>query len=463
MKVKPYFSTSLRRAAHGLRLRGPLSEDPTARMFHVLLLTVTIWIGLGWLVNLPNAPVTFRRVLYPLLLESCQIAALVLIRRGQFRGASLVYLAGTWLWTTLCVSGTGGIRSAVLILYGTLPISAAWLLGYQPALWTAASCVVAMAVFLCLEMIGMSPQRTVPGTPLGIWILAVQATLIGTIPVGQVIKRLLGTLAELQRYKQDLELLVQQRTAELVQARDQAEAANAHLEERVAERTAELRESEERFRNMADTAPVLIWVAGPDKLRTFFNRAWLTFAGRPMEQELGNGWADRIHPEDLDSWSATYASAFESHSPFRIEYRMRRADGEYRYLLSAGVPRFQSDGAFAGYIGSSVDITELKQAQQRALAGQKLESLGLLATSIAHDFNNLLGAILSSAELALMERAEGSSWEEELQRIKAAAVCGAQIVSELMIFGAKESPAFEPVDCALLVREMSQITCFLYG
>ena len=190
---------------------------------------------------------------------------------------------------------------------------------------------------------------------------------------------------------------------------------------------AALRESEARFRNMADTAPVLIWVSGPEKLYTFFNRAWLIFGGRTIGQEIGNGWAERVHPDDLERWSETYVSAFDSRCAFQTEYRLRRADGEYRCLLCEGVPRFQHDGAFAGYVGSCVDITDLKRAQERALAGQKLESMGLLSSGIAHDFNNLLGGILTSAELALTEHAEGAPWAEELLRIKAAAVSGRRL------------------------------------
>jgi PAS domain S-box-containing protein len=220
---------------------------------------------------------------------------------------------------------------------------------------------------------------------------------------------------------------------------------------------AALEESEVRFRNMADTAPVLMWVSGPDKLCTFFNKAWLVFTGRDMKQELGNSWVELIHPDDRDLWHKTYSLSFDSRSAFQMEYRLRRADGEYRSLLCAGAPRFQNYGAFAGYIGSSLDITELKRAQEKALAGQKLESMGLLASGIAHDFNNLLGGILASAELALEERAESASCEEELQRIKAAADGGAQIVRELMIFGATENPSFEPIDFSLVVREMIQV------
>jgi signal transduction histidine kinase/ActR/RegA family two-component response regulator len=166
---------------------------------------------------------------------------------------------------------------------------------------------------------------------------------------------------------------------------------------------------------------------------------------------------ERMHPDDRDVWHKAYSSSFEFRSAFQTEYRLRGADGEYRSFLCAGAPRFQSDGSFAGFIGSSLDISDLKRAQERALAGQKLESLGLLASGIAHDFNNLLGGILTSAELALEEHAEKGPWEEELLRIKAAALGGAQIVRELMIAGGSENPAFEPVDLSRLVREMIQV------
>jgi PAS domain S-box-containing protein len=208
---------------------------------------------------------------------------------------------------------------------------------------------------------------------------------------------------------------------------------------------------------MADTAPVMIWVSGPDKLWTFFNKGWLTFTGRTMAQELGNGWTERLHPDDLERCSATYSSSFDTRSPFQTEYRLRRADGEYRSLLCTGVPRFQEGGIFSGYIGSCMDITELKRTQEKAVAGQKLESMGQLASGIAHDFNNLLGGILACAEVGLGAHAEGVPHEEELRRIKAAAIGGAEIVRELMVYGGKHSPAFEPVDCSLLVRDMLQL------
>jgi two-component system, cell cycle sensor histidine kinase and response regulator CckA len=139
-----------------------------------------------------------------------------------------------------------------------------------------------------------------------------------------------------------------------------AAAARQALEQMVDERTAQLRESEERFRNMADTAPVLIWVAGPDKLFTFVNKTWLDFTGRTMEQELGSGWASGIHPEDLQRCHEDFSSAFDARRKFQMECRLRRADGEYRSILCSGVPRFAPDGTFAGYIGSDIDITDLQ-------------------------------------------------------------------------------------------------------
>jgi two-component system cell cycle sensor histidine kinase/response regulator CckA len=220
---------------------------------------------------------------------------------------------------------------------------------------------------------------------------------------------------------------------------------------------ATLRESEERFRNMADTAPVMIWVSGPDKSCTFFNKVWLEFTGRTMEQELGSGWAEGVHPEDVDHCFATYSESFDARGSFQMEYRVRRADGEYRWVLNNGVPRFAPDGAFAGYIGSCIDITEVKRAQEVALMSQRLEMVGELARGIAHDFNNLLGGILATTELALAEGAEGSLPEEELLTIRTAAIRGGEIVRQLMTYGEEESSAFEPIDLSLLVGEMLQL------
>src|SRR3989449_2902581 len=127
----------------------------------------------------------------------------------------------------------------------------------------------------------------------------------------------------------------------------------------------ELRESEARFRTVADSAPVLIWMSGPDKLCTFFNKGWLDFTGRTMEQELGKGWTEGVHADDLDHCLEVYENSFNARQPFTMEYRLRRNDGEYRWVLDNGIPRFAHDGAFLGYIGSCIGITERKLAEEK--------------------------------------------------------------------------------------------------
>lgn len=220
---------------------------------------------------------------------------------------------------------------------------------------------------------------------------------------------------------------------------------------------ATLHESEERFRTMADTAPVMIWVAGPDKGCTFFNANWLAFTGRTMQQELGDGWAQNVHPDDLAGCLDTYSSSFDAHRGFQMEYRTRRADGEYRWVLDNGVPRFEPDGVFAGYIGSCIDITDLKRTHEEHLAKQKLETVGTLAGGIAHDFNNILGGVLANSELALAELAGGANPADELERIRHAAVRGSEIVRQLMIYAGEESEVVELVSVSGMVEDMLEL------
>lgn len=125
----------------------------------------------------------------------------------------------------------------------------------------------------------------------------------------------------------------------------------------------DLRESQETLAIVANASPALVWMSGTDKLCNWFNDPWLQFTGKTMEEELGHGWTRGVHPEDLDECVTTYSKAFDKREPFSMEYRLRRHDGEYRWILDEGQPRFSSDGEFKGYIGSCLDVTELKKAE----------------------------------------------------------------------------------------------------
>ena len=165
-----------------------------------------------------------------------------------------------------------------------------------------------------------------------------------------------------------------------------------------------LRESEERFRLVANTAPVLIWMSGGDKHCTYFNKPWLDFTGRSFEAELGNGWTEGVHPEDLKGCVETYAQSFDRKKIFRIEYRLRRYDGEYRWISDIGVPRFNPDGSFAGYIGSAIDVTERKQAEE-ALAGMSrrlIEAHEEERTWIARELHDDINQRLALLSISLM-------------------------------------------------------------
>ena len=129
-----------------------------------------------------------------------------------------------------------------------------------------------------------------------------------------------------------------------------------------------LRESEQHFRSLANTVPAMIWTAEAGRLCTYTNERWLQFTGRSLREQLGSGWAEGVHPEDFERCLEIYTKSFCLREPFQMEYRLRRHDGEYRWILDQGVPRFNSDKSFAGYIGSAIDVTERKHAEE-ALSG----------------------------------------------------------------------------------------------
>lgn len=261
------------------------------------------------------------------------------------------------------------------------------------------------------------------------------------------------THLELRRLREHLEVQVARRTAQL-------NADLRRLERDIADRTrteqAQI-ESEEGFRNLANTLPALIWFAGPHKLCTFFNQSWLNFTGRTLNQELGNGWVENVHPDDLVRCLSTFLTSLDTPRPFKMQYRLRRSDGEYRWILGEAAPRYQPGGGFHGYVGSCMDVTDFRKAQQPDLLRTQVDSLQLLACGVAHDFTNLMGSILAAAELAESEIADSSSPIEEIQAIKTVTGRAIEMARELMTCAGEVKVQVELLNLAHLVEEMAVI------
>jgi two-component system CheB/CheR fusion protein len=171
---------------------------------------------------------------------------------------------------------------------------------------------------------------------------------------------------------------------------------------------AALRESELQYRTLADSGQALIWTSKADKKCDYFNQPWLDFTVLALEEELGDGWVEDLHPEDLQRCIEVYTGAFERRERFSLDYRLRRHDGEFRWVQDDGTPRYDIHGNFLGYIGHCLDITERKRSEvERAKLeaqlhqAQKMESIGRLAGGVAHDFNNLLTVINGYSQLLI--------------------------------------------------------------
>ncbi len=207
---------------------------------------------------------------------------------------------------------------------------------------------------------------------------------------------------------------------------------------------AALRESEEQFRTLANAAPVLIWMSGKDKKCTWFNRPWLDFVGRPMEQQLGDGWAGNVHPDDLAHCLKTYCSAFDRRREFRMEYRLRRRDGVYRWLLNRGIPLSRPGGEFIGYIGSCIDITE-----RRRLESELLEVTEREQRRIGHDLHDGLGQQLTALEMKcflLLEDLAGNDLQARRAQLQAQAQQLSRALQECITTTRSLARGLAPVD-----------------
>ena len=211
-------SSFFRRMRAALRLRGPLVNEPTAKVLHSLLMGLVGWVILEFVLVLPrspNKPVVGTVIACAGILVALPLA---LLRRGSLAAASMAYLLGNGLLFTIVILQNGGIRSVAVIYYLVLPISAAWLFGYPAALVTAGVCLSILLIMAILELIGRPIPPYLPGTPMGVWVAVVAAMIMAAVPIARILQIYKNTLAQLREYQGNLEALVEERTAELYAA-----------------------------------------------------------------------------------------------------------------------------------------------------------------------------------------------------------------------------------------------------
>ena len=229
-----------------------------------------------------------------------------------------------------------------------------------------------------------------------------------------------------------------------------------------------LLESEVRFQAIADTAPVMIWTTGTDGLCNYFSKPWLDFTGRTMEQEVGMGWTEGVHPDDVQGCLDRFLPAFHARKPFRMEYRLRRADGEYRWVDESGIPRYTPGGEFAGYIGCNIDITDRKRAEEERERLRQVQSelahinrvttMGELAASIAHEVKQPISAAHTNAQTCLRwlgrNQPEIEEAREAASRVIQDVTRASEIISRIRVLFKKGEPEREWVDVNEVIREM---------
>ncbi len=239
-----------------------------------------------------------------------------------------------------------------------------------------------------------------------------------------------------------------------------------------------IRDREASFRRMADTAPALLWVTDTDNRATYLSRSWYEFTGQTVEEASDSGWLAAVHPDDGETSGRIFLDAATRREPFRLEYRLRRADGEYRWAIDAGRPHFAADGAYLGYVGSVIDIHErkaveaelsrhraelerlveertaalLREVEERRKAeealrqGEKLAALGQLTGGIAHDFNNILQVVSSGATLLRQPKLTDERREAVLQGLGKAAESARELTGRLLAFARKQALQPEAFD-----------------
>ena len=375
---------------------GNVGRDRNARTLQFSCLLFTSALGIVAVLE----AILGEQVEFPMLVSVAGlIAAMAMNRAGRSAWAGRTAILAMMLGAILLVlEAHDGFRSHAMLVFPGLLLISVMLLDRLSYLATGGAILLAVAALGIAEKQGLTQAR--PGVRT-----STSYDSIFYVDLTLAVFAMIGTriVNDVQRNVFDLRASVEQLSAANLELTKTAEA---------------LRESEERFRSMADSAPVMIWVSGLDNVCTFFNKPWLDFTGRTMHQELGNGWAKGVHPDDVDRYLEIYNSSFHGRRSFQMDYRLRRADGEYRWVLDHGTPLYRA-GEFAGFIGSCIDMTEQK----------------LLADRL-HDQTVQLRDAQRLANIGSWERHHESNtidWSEEMFRI----------------FGVSGSP---PADVADFVR-----------
>ena len=328
-----------------LKLRGPLSGDPTARILHTLLLGVLIWDGLTmWPSFSPWRPANLIAAVTLALIAG---AALVLLSRGSLRKSALVYLAGIWLTFSVAIVLNGGIRSPGISMYVALPISAAWLFGYRGAFWVSAGCIGCVFVLALLEAAGVKPILIFPGRPFGIVATLVGAILIAAVPAAQVMRNLQEAL----------------------------------------------RQSDASLRLAVEAAGVGMFDYYPQTGKLVFSNITKTYFGMAPQTDIDHDmFLAAVHPEDREHVRQTGLALTMpgTDGQLAIEYRsVGVEDGRERWLGVRGRMLFDPDNRATRMIGTVLDISVRKrleeQLRQRAETLEKLMEVAPVALLVAND------------------------------------------------------------------------------
>lgn len=219
----------------------------------------------------------------------------------------------------------------------------------------------------------------------------------------------------------------------------------------------QIQKSEARFRQLADAAPVMMWLTNLEQEHIFFSKPWLDFTGRTILEESGQGWRKGVRKEDQEDLFSTYDSAFLERKAFQLEYHHKRHDGIYRWLLLTGVPVFTENHKFDGFIGTCIDITEHKQLEEKMQQIQKMESIGQLASGVAHDFNNLLTVINGYSSLLLKNIPKKHTWHTAAKEILFAGERAAELTRQLLIFSSKQMIQMKPLQLNKVITNMEKM------